>query len=161
MCCFANKISVFFLPFICNVPTFCISTNIRKTILTIVIADSFGSQCKSNYCGIAISDLCCHFNYMVYSTLLIGFRCFVSAHSKLSSDWLVEIKVMILLICLYFQSPGVPHWLNYLTELIIPPPEPAKLVQSKAWLVESVVLNRIKAAVSAALRSSFFPPSAY
>lgn len=43
-----------------------------------------------------------------------------------------------------FQSSGVLHRLNHLTELIIPPPESGKLVQSKAWLVESVVLNRIK-----------------
>lgn len=39
----------------------------------------------------------------------------------------------------------MPHRVNHLTELIIPPPEPGKLVQSKAWLDESVVLNRIKA----------------
>lgn len=55
------------------------------------------------YTGIPKSDLSCHSDYMVYSTVLIGCRCFIFAdwsNSKFCSGWLVKIKVMLLLICL-------------------------------------------------------------
>ncbi len=58
-----------------------------------------------------------------------------------------------------FQSSGVLRQLNHLTELIIPPPEPGKLVQSKVWLDESVVLNRIKVCSLQHSTALFFPLS--
>lgn len=72
------------------------------------------------------------------SSLLIGL-----IQSSAPADWSKSKRWISWFVLI--RDSGVLRRLNHSTRLIIPPPEPRKLVQSKAWLVESVVLNRIKA----------------
>lgn len=83
------------------------------------------------------------------SSLLIGLIQSYALADWSTSKWWFSWFVL-------FQSSGVLCRLNHLTELIISPPEPGKLVQSKAWLVESVVLNRIKACSLCSTLQLFF-----
>lgn len=85
---------------------------------------------------------------MVYSRVLIGSRCFSAAdwsNSTFSDSRVMEIKATFLLIC-FISGSLVRCWLKPLDGADCPTAaELSKLVQSKAWFVKSVVLNRVKA----------------
>lgn len=144
MCCFANASSGQCFPYhLCRMcqlsECLCLSTHTpKKTILIFITAlPILGQPLQKQLARYTNKWPFLPSNYMVYSTVLIGSRCFISADWSKSKWWFSWFVL--------FQSSGVLRRLNHLTELIIPPPELGKLVQSKAWLVESVVLNRIKA----------------